>query len=123
MPLDPPSGPKRFFSPQSGDQNFLGLPLEPVKFLAGSALVIIFQKNYNHVKDDWSTPKLVCFSLTVGIFLRLTRTRLVVRATNHKTIRLITNLIRICIIHYLMRKHDFMWITEVENRNAHDVSE
>ena len=34
---DPPSGPKHFFSPFLGNQNFLGTPLKPVKFWAGSA--------------------------------------------------------------------------------------
>ena len=37
MPPDPPSGPKKFFSPLRGTQNFLGTPLKPVKFWAGSA--------------------------------------------------------------------------------------
>ena len=33
----PPSGPKKFFSPLRGNQNFLQTPLKPVKFWAGSA--------------------------------------------------------------------------------------
>ena len=37
MPPDPPSGPTKFFSPPRGTQNFLGTPLKPVKFWAGSA--------------------------------------------------------------------------------------
>ena len=37
MSPDPPSGPKNFFSPLCGNQNFLGTPLKPVKFWAGSA--------------------------------------------------------------------------------------
>ena len=36
---DPPSGPKKFFSPLRGTQNFLGTPLKPVKFSTGSAPV------------------------------------------------------------------------------------
>ena len=44
------------------------------------------------------------------------------RATNHKAVISMTNSIRICIVYYLCEGgHDCMWITEVENRNAHEV--
>ena len=50
--------------------------------------------------------------------------KLVALATNHKTFELINYQFNRDLHNpLLMRGHDFTWITELENRNAHDVSE
>ena len=83
------------------------------------------QKDCNHMKDDCSTPKLLCFSLIVHNLYDLWQPGLKDSGlcnqpqSNHINNEFNQDLHS----SLLMGGHDFMWITEVENRNAHDILE